>query len=128
MSAPSQPKAQQQQSEADPHPKPSELLHTGISQDSASTVRRALDAYAQNTRRGLDATTLKRALNSAIAQAKPAVVRYLLDETEVKVSAVTVGSVGRAAADAEEGFVEEVLEGLVGRGWDVNYGDGDGGR
>ena len=114
-----------------PHPppesqiKPSELLWTGISQNSIPKVRQSLDEYA-HSRRGLDVSILKRALGTAVREAKPDIVRYLLDETDVKSEALNFQSVGLASREAAAEEVEEVLDILIEKGWDINAVDGDG--
>ena len=110
-------------------PKPSarDIISNGIDNNSISQVRQGLDLFAQS-RRGLDSFSLDWALSLAVKRARPDIVRYLLDETDVKVEGLSPLKVGIAARDQniEVGKVKEVLEVLVEKGWDVNRSEGTG--
>ena len=109
-------------------PVPIDVIADGLTQNSTARVQQGLDLFA-NSRRGLDPFALDRVLSLAVKRAKPDIVRYLLDTTDVKVESLPAARI-RSAMDmaGEEGVgrVMEVLEILVEKGWDVD-GRGQGG-
>lgn len=107
------------------NPSARDIISNGIDNNSISQVRQGLDLFAQS-RRGLDSFSLDWALSLAVKRARPDIVRYLLDETDVKVEGLSPLKVGIAARDhnIEVGKVREVLEVLVEKGWDVNGSEG----
>ena len=107
---------------------PIDLIAEGLAQNSTTIVQQGLDLYA-NSRRGLNSFALNRALSLAVKRAKPDIVRYLLDTTDVKVENLPTARIGSAIDMVGEegvGRIIEVLKVLVEKGWDVN-GRGQGG-
>ena len=107
---------------------PIDLIAEGLTQNSSAIVQQGLDLYA-NSRRGLNSFALDRALSLAVKSAKPDIVRYLLDTTDVKVESLPSARISSAMdVVGEEGVgrIIEVLNVLVEKGWDVN-GRGQGG-
>ena len=101
---------------------PIDVIAEGLTQNSTAIVQQGLDLYA-NSRGGLDSFALDRVLSFAVKRAKPDIVRYLLDTTDVKVESLPSARI-RSAMDmaGEEGVgsIIEVLNVLVEKGWDVN--------
>ncbi|KAI9704736.1 MAG: hypothetical protein M1836_006516 [Candelina mexicana] len=110
---------------------PMDIIMSGLAENSVTKIQQGLDLFSTKSR-GLDSDTLDRVLNLAVTQAKPNIVRYLLDETKCTVEGLSPWYVGRAAG-AIDGYGEEelgyrlrdviaVLDILVERGWDINRG------
>jgi hypothetical protein len=108
-------------------PSARDIISNGIDNNSISQVCQGLDLFAQS-RRGLDSFSLDWALSLAVKRVQPDIVRYLPDETDAKVEGLSPLKVGIAPRDQniEVGKVQEVLEVLVERGWDVNRSEGSG--
>lgn len=107
-----------------------DVIAEGLAQDSTAIIQQGLDLFA-NSSKGLDAFALYRAFSLAVKRAKPDIVRYFLDTTDVKVKSSILPSIDMAVQLADEegegvGKVIEVLEILVEKGWDVNDGCQDG--
>ncbi len=101
---------------------PIDVIAEGLTHNSTAIVQQGLDLYA-NSRRGLNSFTLDRALSLAVKRAKPDIVRYLLDTTDVKVESLPSARIGSAMDMAGEegvGSIIGVLNVLVERGWDGN--------
>ena len=69
---------------------------------------------------------LDRILSLAVKSAKPDIVRFLCDRTDVEVGRLGTGRVGGAVEGEEVGRVRGVLEVLVERGWGLEGGGGGG--
>ncbi|MCJ1374400.1 hypothetical protein MMC20_005632 [Loxospora ochrophaea] len=105
-------------------PTPLDTIYTGIEQNSISSLRQGFELLTLNPK-GLTPFRLDKILAFAIKQARPGMVRYLLDETDATVNGIHLLTVSAAARDwatkQEKGrSVEGVLDVLVERGWDVN--------
>ena len=101
---------------------PIAVIAEGLTQNSTAIVQQGLDLYA-NSHRGLNSFAPNRALFLAVKRAKPDIVRYLLDTTDVKVESLPSARI-RSAMDMAGGegveSITEVLNVLVEKGWDVN--------
>ena len=103
-------------------PVPIDVIAEGLTQNSTAIVQQGLDLFA-HSRRGLNSFALGRALSLAVKRAKPDIVRYLLDTTDVKVESwpsARINSAMDMAGEEGVGRVIEVLEVLVEKGWDIN--------
>lgn len=108
---------------------PIDAIAEGLTQNSTALVQQGLDLFANNSRGDLSPFALDRVPAWAVKCAKPDVVRYLLDTTDVKVENLPAARIGEAMEMVGGEGVERVigvLNVLVEQGWDVN-GSGEGG-
>ncbi|KAI9776906.1 MAG: hypothetical protein M1835_005382 [Candelina submexicana] len=93
---------------------PMDIIISGLAENSLTKIQQGLDIFSTSPKRGLGSGILDRVLKLAVTQAKPDIVRYLLDETRYKFG------------EEELGYrlqdVIAVLDILVERGWDINRG------
>lgn len=113
-------------------PSPRDIIVSGVRQNSIHPVRHDLDLFAHSSK-GLNSFTLDWALSFAIKKAQPDIARYLIDETDIAVERLSPLNVGYAVRQLDtpigEGEVrrlQEVLEVLVEKGWDINSEEGSG--
>ena len=118
-------------------PSPRDLLATGITTSSSATIHQALDLFRAHPK-GLSEQTQTWALRLAVKKLQSVSLRVLLEEFGRErvdlVDPVSLGAGWARPMNEERGEVEEeeererrmkdVLEVLVGVGWDVNRYDG----